>query len=75
MIRASATYIDLCWFPRRVKTKILKKLVFTASLLDVQHLTDSLNKSASSLVMYLSKALTKIPLEWLKKVTGGSGGV
>ena len=38
------------------------KLVFTASLLDVQHLRDSvMNKSASLLVVPLGKALYGIP--------------
>ena len=41
------------------------KLVFTASLLDVQHLRNSVgNKPASLLVVPLGKALNGIPPSW-----------
>ena len=44
------------------------KLVFTASLLDVQHLRDSVkNKPASLLVVPLGKALNGVPPSWCGK--------
>ena len=46
--------------PSRVKPMTLT-LVFTASLLDVQHLRDSVGKPASLLVVPLGKALSGIP--------------
>jgi len=52
-------------------------LVVTASLLDIQHLRDSVkNKPASSLAP-LGKALTGFLYLWMiwQVVTGGSGGV
>jgi len=44
------------------QTKILKKVVFLASLLDVHHERDGVeNKSESSLVVSLGKALNGMP--------------
>ena len=49
------------------------KLVFTASLLDVQHLRDSVeNKSASLLVVPLGKALSGIAPSWCGKQMAGN---
>ena len=61
--RASASEaVDLGLIPSRVKP-ITLKLVFTASLLDPQHLRDTVeNKLASSPVVPLGKALSGIPL-------------
>ena len=50
--------------PSRIKPMTLK-LVFTASLLDDQHQTDSVeNKPASLLAVPLERALNGIPLSW-----------
>ena len=54
--------VDLGLIPSPVKPMTLI-LVFTAFLLDVQHLRDSVeNKPASLLVVPLGKALSGIPL-------------
>ena len=60
--RASASgSVDLGFDSQSGQTNDLK-LVFTASLLDVQHLRDSVkNKPASLLVVPLGKALNGIP--------------
>jgi len=64
--------------PSSSQTKRLKMLLFTASLLDVQHWRDGgENKLVSSLVVPLGKALIGIPLPlWVvvQVVTDGSGG-
>ena len=50
-----------------------KKLVFTASLLDAQHLRDSVeNKPASLLVVPLGKALSGIPPSWCGRQMDGN---
>ena len=50
--------------PCRIKPMILK-LVFTASLLDLQHQKDNMeNKAASLRVVPLRKALNEIPSSW-----------
>ena len=61
MVRASASGgVDLGLIPSRVKPMTLK-LLFTASLLDAQHLRDSVeNKPARLLVVPLGKALSGI---------------
>ena len=49
------------------------KLVFTASLLDVQHYTKSVeNKPASLLVVPLGKALSGIPPSWCGRQMDGN---
>ena len=50
------------------------KLVFTASLLDAQHLRDSVeNKPAGLLVVLLGKTLSGIPSFWCgRQMTGSS---
>ena len=49
------------------------KLVFTASLLDVQHLRDSVeSKPASLLVVPLGKALDGIPPFWCGRQMAGN---
>ena len=60
--RASVSLaVDSGLIPSRVKPVTLK-LVFTASLLDAQHYTNSMkNKPASLLVVALGKALSGIP--------------
>ena len=65
VIRASASgAVDLGLIPGRVKPMIIK-MVFTASLLDVQHYTDSVeNKPASLLVVPFGNALSGIPPSW-----------
>ena len=66
MARACASgAVDFGLIPSRVKPMTLK-LVFAASLLDVQHqIRDSVkNKPASSLVAQLGKALSGIPSSW-----------
>ena len=62
VVKASASRaVDLGLILSRVKPMTLK-LVFTASLLDVQHLRDSVeNKPASLVVVPLGKALSGIP--------------
>ena len=62
VIRASASgAVDLGLIPSRVKPMTLQ-LVFTASLLDVQHLRDRVEKKpASLLVVPLGRALSGIP--------------
>jgi len=53
------------------QTKRIEKLVFTASLLDVQHLKGCGERPTSSLVVSLSKALNGIAstFEWLDSKT------
>ena len=65
VVRASASgAVDLGLIPSRVKPMTLK-LVFTASLLDAQHLRNIVkNKPASLLVVPLGKALSGIPPSW-----------
>ena len=49
------------------------KLLFTASLLDAQHESDSVeNKPASSLVVPLGKALSGIPSSWCGRLMAGN---
>ena len=50
------------------------KLVFTASLLDVQHQRDKVeNKPANLLAVLLGKALSEIPPSWCgRQVVGNS---
>ena len=62
MIRASASgAVDLGLIPGRVKPMTIK-MVFTTSLLDAQHYTDSVeNKPASLLVVPLGNALAAFP--------------
>ena len=49
------------------------KLVFTASLLDAQHLRDSVkNKPASLFVVPLGKALSGIPPFWCGRQMAGN---
>ena len=72
--RASASgAVDSGLIPSRVKPMTLK-LVFTASLLDVQYSKDSLeNKPASLLVVPLGKALSVItPSGSGRQVAGNS---
>ena len=74
MIRASAAAaVDLGLIPSRVKPMILN-WIFTASLLDAQHLRDSVeNKPASLLVVALGTALAGIPPSWCgRQMTGNS---
>ena len=60
-IRHGSCAVDLGLIPSRV-TPIILKLLFAASLLDVQHLRDSVeNKPASLLVVPLGKTLSGIP--------------
>ena len=60
-VRHGSCAVDLGLIPSRV-TPIILKLLFTASLLDVQHLRDSVeNKPASLLVVPLGKTLSGIP--------------
>ena len=65
MVRAfTSRAVDLGLFPSRVKLMTLK-LVFTAFLLDAQHLRDSMKiKPVSLLVVPLGKALSGIPPFW-----------
>ena len=49
------------------------KLVFTASLLDVQHRNSVKNKPAS-LFVSLGKALSRIPPSWCGKQIAGNSG-
>ena len=62
VVRASTLgVVDLGFIPSWV-TPITLKLVFIASLLDVQHQSDSVeSKAASLLVVQLGKALSGIP--------------
>ena len=62
VVRAFASAaVDLGLNPSRV-TQMTLKLVFAASLLDAQHLRDSVkNKPASLLVVPLGKALSGLP--------------
>ena len=71
--RASASgSVDLDLIPSRVKPMTLK-LVFTSSLLDVQHLRDSVNnKPASLLVVPLGKTLNGIPPSWCGRQMAGN---
>ena len=73
MVRASASVaVDLDLILSRVKPMTLK-LVFTASLLDAQHLRDSVeNKPASLLVVPLGKALSGIPPCWCGRQMAGN---
>ena len=64
MVRASASQSVDLGFISLVESyqKTFKKMVFTTSLLDAQHITDSVeNKAASLLVVSLGKALNGIP--------------
>ena len=74
VIRASASEaVDFGLIPSRVKPMTFT-LVFTASLLDVQHQRDSVEKKpASLLVVPLGKALSGIPSFWCgRQMTGNS---
>ena len=58
--------------PSRVKPMTLK-LVFTASLLDAQHLTDGVeNKPVSLLVVPLGKALSGVSPSWCGRQMAGN---
>ena len=71
MVRASASgAVDLGLIPSRLPPMTLK-LVFTASRLDAQHLTNDVeNKPASLLVMPLGKAHSVIPPLWCGRQDG-----
>ena len=75
MVRTSASgaiIVDLGLIPSRVKPMTVK-LVFTASLLDVQHYRDSVeNKPTSLLVVPLGKALSGIPPSWCGRYMDGN---
>ena len=73
MVRASASVaVDLDLILSRVKPMTLK-LVFTVSLLDAQHLRDSVeNKPASSLVVPLGKTLSGVPPSWCGRQMAGN---
>ena len=73
MIRASASgAVDLGLIPIRVKP-ITLNWIFTASLLDAQHLRDSVeNKPASLLVVALGTALAGIPPYWCGRQMAGN---
>ena len=73
VVKASASgAVDLGLIPSRVKPMTLK-LVFTASLLDAQHLRDSVeNKPASFFVVPLGKALSGIPPSWCGRQIAGN---
>ena len=73
MIRVSASgAVDLGLIPSRVKPTTLN-WIFTASLLYVQHLRDSVkNKPASLLVVALGTALAEIPLYWCGRQMAGN---
>ena len=68
---SGAVYLGL--IPNRVKLMTLK-LVFTASLMDVQHVVrDSVeNKPASLLAVPLGKALSGISPSWCDKHMAGN---
>ena len=64
--------VDSGLIPSRVKPMTLK-LVFTATLLDGQHLRDSVeNKPASLLVVSLGKAHSGIPPSWCDRQMAGN---
>ena len=73
MIRASTSgAVDLGLIPSRVKPTTLN-WIFTASLLDAQHLRDIVkNKPASLLVMALGTALAEIPPSWCGRQMAGN---
>ena len=74
VVRASASgALDSGLIRSQVKPVTLK-LVFTASLLGVQYLRDSVeNKPASLLVVPLGKGLSGIPPSWcVRQVAGNS---
>ena len=48
------------------------KLVFTASLLDVQHERDSVKNKPASLLVPLGKALSGIPPSWCGRQMAGN---
>ena len=73
MVRASLPgAVDLGSIPNRVKPMTLKS-AFTASLLDAQHLKDSVeNKPASLLVVPFGKTLSEIPSPWCCRQMAGN---
>ena len=73
MIRASASgAVDLGLIPSRVKPTTLNWIV-TSSLLDVQHLRDSVeNKPASLLVVALGTALAGLSPYWCGRQVAGN---
>ena len=73
VVRASDSgAVNLGLIPSRVKPMTLK-LLFTASLLDAQHLRDSVkNKPASFLVVPLGKALSEISPSWCGRQMAGN---
>ena len=73
VVRASASgAVDSSLISSQVKPMTLK-LVFTASLLDIQHQRDiKENKPASLPVMLLGKALNRVPLSWCDRQVAGN---
>ena len=73
VVRASASgAVDLGLIPSQVKTMTLK-LMFTASLHDVQHGRDSAeNKPASLLIVPFGIALSEIPPSWHGRQMAGN---
>ena len=73
VVRAFASgAVDSGLIPTLVKPMTLK-LVFTVSMLDAQHLRDSVeNKPASLFVVPLGKALSGIPPSWCGRRMAGN---
>ena len=71
--RASVSLaVDLGLIPSRVKSMTLK-LVFTASLLDVQHYRDSVESRAASFTFCAGgKAFSGIPPSWCGRQVAGN---